>query len=63
MTMSTAPADTIPQVARRERMTWVLGGGLALVGSILAVTAHPWFAGLAIVGGLWLIITPEPQSR
>ena len=56
-----------PQVGNTDsrwvhRMTCVLAGGLALVGGILAIAIDPWFVALAAVGGVWLIVAPEPQG-
>ena len=47
---------------RYHRLTCIIAGGLALVGGILAVSVDPWFAALAAVGGVWLIVAPEPRG-
>jgi len=35
---------------------------MALVGGVLALAVHPWFAALAAVGGVWLIVAPETRG-
>ena len=65
MTTTTLPAPLPAQqsdVRRAHRITCVAAGGLALVGGVLAILLDPWFAGLAVVGGLWLILAPEAES-
>ncbi len=42
-----------------HRRTCILAGGLAAVGGTLALLVHPWFAAVAAVGGIWLILAPE----
>lgn len=67
--MNTDPTPARPVAAtcsdgrRAHRLTCVLAGGLAVAGGALALLVHPWFAALAAVGGLWLILTPELKGR
>jgi hypothetical protein len=39
---------------------WITAGGLAVSGSVLAVLAHPAWLALAVLGGLALILSPDP---
>lgn len=41
---------------------FIFGGGLAVAGAVLAWLAHPAWGLLAILGGLALILTPDPAS-
>ncbi len=62
MTMKTVPAPVgVCSTSGRwaHRRTCMLAGGLAVLGGTLAFFVHPWFAVAAIVGGVWLILSPE----
>jgi rhodanese-related sulfurtransferase len=39
------------------RQVQIVAGGLALLGGVLAVAVHPWFAGLPVAVGLGLLLT------
>jgi len=39
-----------------ERQVRIAAGGMAFVGGVLTLAVHPWFAVLAAVGGVWLIV-------
>jgi len=60
----TVPSGTgIKPCGRRyHRLNCILAGVMALVGGVLALAVHPWFAALAAVGGVWLIVAPEPRG-
>ena len=46
----------------RHRVTCVLAGGLAVTGGTLAFLVNPWFATVAMIGGVGLIMAPESKS-
>jgi len=41
---------------------FVMGGGLAVAGAVLGLLLHPAWASIAVLGGLILILTPDPAS-
>ena len=43
----------------RHRVICVLAGGLTLIGGGLAFLVNPWFAAVALIGGIGLILMPE----
>jgi hypothetical protein len=45
-----------------DGVSCVLAGGLAVLGAVLALLVHPWFAGLAAAAGIWLIFAPESKG-
>ena len=48
---------------RIHRITIVAAGSLAIIGGTLALLVHPWFAAVAAVGGIWLILAPETKAN
>jgi hypothetical protein len=53
-----------PSFNRRQRRLarpglWIVAGGLAVGGALLASLVHPVWAGLAVLGGLALIFAPD----
>lgn len=65
MTAIDAPVQCkvrITNARRAHRKTITFAGGLAILGGTLALVVHPWFAAVAAVGGLWLILAPESKA-
>lgn len=41
---------------------WIAAGGLAVAGAALGWLVHPAWLALAVLGGLTLILVPDPAS-
>jgi hypothetical protein len=55
------PTTRTPRLLARPGL-WIAAGGFAVVGAVLAVLADPAWAALAVLGGLALILVPDPAS-
>jgi hypothetical protein len=64
MTETKVPHANLRAPSRRwaHRRTCILAGGLVVLGGILALLVHPWFAAAAIVGGIWLLFEPDSMA-
>jgi hypothetical protein len=57
--MLTPTTDPAPRRLARPGL-WIAAGGLAVAGAVLGWLVHPAWAALAVLGGLALILVPDP---
>ena len=62
----TEPTTHVAQVHPSHQLVrpgvFVVAGALSVAGAALALFSHPAWVALAVLGGLILILTPDPAS-